>query len=323
MIDNEFTVKKVIGMGGSSKVFLATTSQGEKVAIKAIRKDKNYKRLTAENMLKREHEMLEKLVDHPNIISPLGWNFDGEVVTQSGSEKVMYNVLEYAQNGAISRFIRYTGGLEEELARLFILQMANALQFIHDQEFAHLDIKLENILLDEYFNIKLADLGSWVSVKDNSGFIKNRRGTALYMAPEVSSLKPKAKFKGKAADIYSLGVTIYLLLTGEFPNTQDKEGTNVTCGSDPSDTFDWEMADDSKKLNDKYSELSEDVKLLLQNMLHPDPSERPTVSQILSYPWLWRPISESLISEAFDEMAYRKKYILDYCKHNSSAISQA
>eukprot|EP00344_Euplotes_crassus_P006541 CAMPEP_0197000240 /NCGR_PEP_ID=MMETSP1380-20130617/5230_1 /TAXON_ID=5936 /ORGANISM="Euplotes crassus, Strain CT5" /LENGTH=72 /DNA_ID=CAMNT_0042417465 /DNA_START=23 /DNA_END=241 /DNA_ORIENTATION=- len=72
MIDNEFTVKKVIGMGGSSKVFLALNKEGQKVAIKAIRKDKNYKRATACNMLQREHDMLEKLVDHPNIISPLG-----------------------------------------------------------------------------------------------------------------------------------------------------------------------------------------------------------------------------------------------------------
>lgn len=72
----------------------------------------------------------------------------------------MYNVLEYAQHGALSKFVRYTGGLEEEIARLYIYQIADAIQYVHSLGYAHLDIKLENILLDKFFNIKVADLGS-------------------------------------------------------------------------------------------------------------------------------------------------------------------
>lgn len=80
MIDSEFEISKVIGMGGSSKVFLAHTSEGHKVAIKAIRKDKKYTKTAASSMLKREYEMLQKLEAHPNIIKSLGGNFDGEVI---------------------------------------------------------------------------------------------------------------------------------------------------------------------------------------------------------------------------------------------------
>jgi serine/threonine protein kinase len=122
MIDNEFEISKLIGMGGSSKVFLAQNSFGQKVAIKAIRKDKNYTKAAAAAMLEREHEMLQKLEDHPNVIKSLGINFDGVVVLKNESESIMYNVLEYAPHGALSNFVRYTGGIEEEIARLYVLQ---------------------------------------------------------------------------------------------------------------------------------------------------------------------------------------------------------
>lgn len=80
MIDNEYEISKLIGMGGSSKVFLAQNSFGKKVAIKAIRKDKNYSKSASTSMLEREHEILQKLEGHPNIIKSLGINFDGVVV---------------------------------------------------------------------------------------------------------------------------------------------------------------------------------------------------------------------------------------------------
>ena len=160
MIDKEFEIMKTIGLGGSSKVFLASDSLGHKVAIKAIRKDKNYTKSAAASMLQREHEMLQRLESHPNIIKSLGVNFEGEVVTKKISENIMYNVLEYAPHGAISNFIRYTGGLDEEIARLYILHISDAISFIHNLGYAHLDIKLENILLDKFFNIKVADMAS-------------------------------------------------------------------------------------------------------------------------------------------------------------------
>lgn len=72
----------------------------------------------------------------------------------------MYNALEYAQNGAFSTYIRQTGPLEESLARMFAFQICSAIAHMHSLGLAHLDIKLENILLDEFFNVKVADLGS-------------------------------------------------------------------------------------------------------------------------------------------------------------------
>lgn len=123
MIDNQFELTKILGKGGSSKVFLANDLEGKNVAIKAIRKDKNYAESAAAVMLQREHEILQKLEGHPNIIKSFAVNLDGLVFTNSESESVMYNVIEYAKYGAISNFIRFTGALEEEIARLYILQL--------------------------------------------------------------------------------------------------------------------------------------------------------------------------------------------------------
>lgn len=73
---------------------------------------------------------------------------------------------------------------------------------MHSQQYCHLDIKLENILLDEYFNIKLADFGSSVNVSESNGSTNKRRGTLMYMAPEVADLEPGKEFDAYAADIY-------------------------------------------------------------------------------------------------------------------------
>ena len=131
------------------------------------------------------------------------------------------------------------------------------------------------------------------------------------MAPEVAALKSKQEFDARSADIYSLGVTIYLLLTGEFPDAQEVQNSFITCASERRDTLDTEM-EENYKMKDAFSTLSEEVKLLIQNMLHPEPSKRPSISHVLEYSWLTRPFSSDILEEVFNEMNYRKKYIVDY-----------
>mmetsp|Transcript_9330 Transcript_9330/g.9001 ORF Transcript_9330/g.9001 Transcript_9330/m.9001 type:complete len:108 (+) Transcript_9330:449-772(+) len=91
---------------------------------------------------------------------------------------------------------------------------------MHSLGYAHLDIKLENILLDGLFNAKLADLGSCIEAPEFDTMVDRRRGTLSYMAPEVANLESGQSFMAIPADIYSLGVTIYVMITGEFPSAQ-------------------------------------------------------------------------------------------------------
>jgi serine/threonine protein kinase len=307
MIDNEFELTKILGKGGSSKVFLANNSQGDQVAIKAIRKDKRYSASAAASILQREHDILQKLRGHPNIIQTYGINLDGMVILEEESENIMYNVLEYAQNGALSNLIRHTGGIEEEITRFYITQLWNALDYIHSHGYAHLDIKLENILWDEFFNLKVADMGSWTPVFAANGHTDKRRGTLLYMAPEVIDLHENETFDAKAADVYSLGITIFVMLTGEFPTAQEIRNNLSTCESDQK-ISDGEMETvDEMKVH--LGLFSKEVKYLIQQMLNPDPSQRPTISQVLSYSWLTTDFESNFQSVAYSEMNSRKEHI--------------
>jgi len=123
MIDNQFVLLKLLGRGGSSKVFLAKDQSDNKLAIKAIRKDREFAKNAAEIMLQREHELLQQLEGHPNIIKSYSFNLEGTVVSGNETENIMYNVLEFAKHGAISNFVRYTGPIEENLSKFFILQI--------------------------------------------------------------------------------------------------------------------------------------------------------------------------------------------------------
>ena len=103
---------------------------------------------------------------------------------------------------------------------------------MHSLGYAHLDVKLENILLDEFFNIKIADMGSCENVALTMGNSGKRRGTILYMAPEVVNLAKNGSFNAFAADVYSLGISIFVMLTGEFPTPQEIRNNLMTCESD-------------------------------------------------------------------------------------------
>lgn len=157
-IDN-YNVKKVLGQGGSSKVLLVEDSFGNQYALKALRRDKKYTYERGLKLLKREHCITTRVENHPNILNSHFSNPDGVLAFGTKQEQIMYNLIEYAENGALSSYIRITGPIEENIVRFMFIQMCDAIRFIHSKLVAHLDLKLENILLDKFFNIKLADLG--------------------------------------------------------------------------------------------------------------------------------------------------------------------
>lgn len=168
MIDNKYELTNVLGKGGSAKVFLAKNRDGQQVAVKVIAPGKQISRRAAQFITSTEHAILSRLNDHPNVIKAIECNTDGVVEFDGKKEIVSYNVLEYAENGVLSNYVRICGPMEEEIARFFGVQLAYAISYMHNNGFAHLDIKLENVLLDTNFNLKLADLGSAVDVSSTA-----------------------------------------------------------------------------------------------------------------------------------------------------------
>lgn len=116
-----------------------------------------------------------------------------------------YHLIEYCENGCFVNYLRKQNSIPESIAVFYADQLLSAIYYLHQEGYAHLDIKLDNILLDDYFNIRLSDFGSALRV-DETNTTGLRRGTPKYMAPEVFNLKAGETFNPQKADIYSFGV---------------------------------------------------------------------------------------------------------------------
>lgn len=310
MIDNQFRLIQFIEKGGSSKVFLAKDELDNKWVLKIIRQDKNYTESGAEAILKREHELLKLLKWHPNIINSYGINIKGMATMEDESTSVMYNVLEHAEHGALSHFVRSTGALQELVWQFFMMQLCSAIGFIHDHGYAHLDIKLENILLDGYFNIKVADMGAAVHVSQTWGYTDKRRGTLLYMAPEVLDKSPDHVYDANKADVYSLGVTLFVMLVGEFPTASELWNNSSTEDSDRH-SQDQESCAANDHVIKQWKQLSTQVQELLKAMTAIDPECRPSSSELWNHPWIQQGQSVEHPELVYEEMEWRKAYIIE------------
>ena len=152
----------------------------------------------------REAQAMARL-SHPNIV----------VLFEFGQrEQLFYLIMEYV-DGASMRHLVDTAGVSPREALAIIPQICDALQFAHDRGIVHRDIKPENILLDRQGRVKIADFGL-ARMAGSAGVNVTQvvLGTPYYMAPEQMTTPQAVDHR---ADIYSLGVVFYQLLTGELP----------------------------------------------------------------------------------------------------------
>merc|ERR1711879_543784 len=154
---------------------------------------------------------------------------------------------------------------ENEQKKL-LLQICRAINILHSNKIAHMDIKPENILLDRDGNIKLADFGSCVHFDDTIS--ESALTTILYSAPES---RKYVSFDKAAADIWSLGVVFYVLLTGAYPFVGETESQIAT--SLAKQQLDFEELESGK--------FSLQLKSLIKQMLQFDPAMRPSICQVL------------------------------------------
>ena len=108
-----------------------------------------------EKLIDAEVEILS-MIRHENIVNFIE---DGEGVNARTSHPFRYILLELASNGSLYDHVAHTGRFDEMTARHFFAQLLSGINYIHSAGFAHRDIKLENLLLDDFFNLKIADFG--------------------------------------------------------------------------------------------------------------------------------------------------------------------
>lgn len=198
-----------IGKGGMSSVYLAEHElMKRRVAIKVLPQN----RVNDSSYLERfrlEARAVAKL-DDPNIVR--AYDIDNE-------GNIHYIVMEYVNGQDLHQMVVASGPLPYDTAADYIAQVANGLQHAHEMGLVHRDIKPANCLVDQHSTVKLLDLGLAKLTEDDQASLtmaneENVLGTADYLAPEQALNSHEADSR---SDIYSLGCTLYFLLTGSPP----------------------------------------------------------------------------------------------------------
>jgi serine/threonine-protein kinase len=196
-IIGKYKILKTIGSGGFGTVYLADdTWINKKVALKVP-----HKQGVDFRELLREARLLAAL-DHPNIVG---------IVTAEKQENVFFIVMDFVPGETLEDIVSREGALDIPVALDYTCQICNAVDHAHRQNVLHRDLRPSNILVSENGQLKVADFGTsrFLEIAARGSTVI---GSPPYMAPE--------QFRGEAvfaSDIYSIGVTMYQMLTGVLP----------------------------------------------------------------------------------------------------------
>ncbi|KAL4722328.1 serine/threonine-protein kinase gin4 [Fusarium chlamydosporum] len=207
--------------------------------------------------IEREVAIL-KLIEHPNIMKIYDiWENRSEV----------YLILEYIDQGDLFTFINLKGRLSEEVSIYFFRQIISAISYCHSFNICHRDLKPENILISADLQIKIADFGMAALHQTDTHQLATACGSPHYAAPEL--LKNR-QYRGDKADIWSMGVILFAMLTATLPF--DDPDLRVM------------MARTKKGQYEMPSFLSPEAEDLIRRMLQVNPDRRITLKEIWRHP---------------------------------------
>lgn len=265
-----YKIIKKLGQGSFGWVYLTEYfSKDEKKTnwalkvIDTVKAPKDY----VKKFLPRELDILMKL-NHPHIV----------YIQNIFQRKDRYYIfMRFAENGDMLEFILKKGAVSEAQSRVWAQQIALALQYMHEMEIAHRDMKCENTLLSSNFNVKLADFGFSRYVIDEKGrpvTSETHCGSLTYAAPEILRGNP---YHPKIADMWSYGIMLYVMLNKAMPFGEDN---NVKKLYDAQIHKKWRFRSKVETV------ISNQLKECVTRLLEPDIAKRWTVEQVLTSDWI-------------------------------------
>lgn len=254
----KYEVGRTIGEGTFAKVkFAQNTDTGESVAMKVLSKSTILKHKMV-HQIKREISIM-KIVRHPNIV---------RLQEVLASQTKIYIVLEFVTGGELFDKIVHQGRLSENETRHYFQQLVDAVAHCHSKGVYHRDLKPENLLLNSHGNLKVSDFGLSALQQQGVELLHTTCGTPNYVAPEVLSHRG---YDGAAADVWSCGVILYVLIAGYLPFDE----TDLPTLYKKIDTADFSCP----------FWFSPAATSLINKILDPNPETRITIQGIKNDPW--------------------------------------
>ncbi|XP_071492317.1 uncharacterized protein [Diadema antillarum] len=187
-----------------------------------------------------------------------------------------YFLMDFMPNGDLLTYINKQehGHLSEPEARHLFHQLKSAVTYLHELDIVHRDIKCSNLLLDADFKLKLCDFGLATTCSPGEK-LTEACGSMGYVAPEILEGDP---YDGKPTDIWSMGVTLYAMLSGRLPYHEDSLDIMLDSIYNPQEKLCFPKT------------VSQDGRAFVHALLTPDPAKRVKLCDLAKLDWFSRPI---------------------------------
>ncbi|TFK53421.1 hypothetical protein OE88DRAFT_1655548 [Heliocybe sulcata] len=291
----QFQLGNCIGRGQFGSVYRALNlNTGQMVAVKRIRLEGLKEDEISQLM--REVDLLKSL-SHPSIVKYEGMARD---------DSALSIVLEYAENGSLGQTIKAFGKLNERLVASYVVKILEGLDYLHQNDVVHCDLKAANILTTKNGNVKLSDFGVSLNLRAMEREMKDVAGTPNWMAPEVIELKGAST----KSDIWSLACTVIELLTGRPPYADIANSMTVMFRI---------VEDDMPPLPEGCSDLLRDF---LIQCFNKDPTMRPSAEMLCEHEWLKKNWIGAKELRPQDSIPFLRRVSADMHKQSSEAVQR-
>ncbi|MBE6735532.1 MAG: Stk1 family PASTA domain-containing Ser/Thr kinase [Ruminococcaceae bacterium] len=207
-LDGRYEIREIVGVGGMAVVYKAYDNIDDRMVSIKVLKDEFLANEEFRRRFKNESKAIAVL-SHPNIV---------KVYDVSLGDKLQYIVMEYVEGITLKEYIEQQGVIPWKEAVHFTTQILRALQHAHDKGIVHRDIKPQNIMLLENGSIKVTDFGiARFSRGETRTMTEAAIGSVHYISPEQA----RGETTDDKADIYSVGVVLYEMITGRLPFESD------------------------------------------------------------------------------------------------------
>ncbi len=208
ILDGRYEIRETIGIGGMAVVYKAYDNIDDRIVAVKILKDEFLANEEFRRRFKNESKAIAVL-SHPNIV---------KVYDVSYGDRLQYIVMEYVEGITLKEYIQQQGKIDIKEAVHFTTQILRALQHAHDKGIVHRDVKPQNIMLLRNGTVKVTDFGiARFSRSETRTMSESAIGSVHYISPEQA----RGDITDDKADIYSVGVVMYEMVTGQLPFQSD------------------------------------------------------------------------------------------------------